>query len=133
MPAGRKTKYTPETVAKVLQAIRLGATYTLACNYASISLAVFEDWMRDKSDFSESVKAAEGAGAVGWLAKIEQAANEGSWQAAAWKLERKYPKDYGRVVRVDLEGDLRRLAAELGLDADDAVAEAERLVGSRPA
>jgi hypothetical protein len=35
---------------------------------------------------------------VKWLARIEQAASE-HWQAAAWKLERRYPKDYGRSVQ----------------------------------
>ena len=36
---------------------------------------------------------------MGWLAKIEQAANQGHWQAAAWKLERRYPQEYGRTVQ----------------------------------
>ena len=30
----RRSKYTPETVDKITQAIRLGATYQLACNFA---------------------------------------------------------------------------------------------------
>jgi hypothetical protein len=40
---------------------------------------------------------------VGWLAKIEAAANEGAWQAAAWKLERRYPHEYGRSA-VEVSG-----------------------------
>jgi hypothetical protein len=40
---------------------------------------------------------AEGRAAIGWLALIEQAAREGNWQAAAWKLERRYPETYGRT------------------------------------
>jgi transposase len=98
MPAGRPTKYTPETVKKIVDAIRVGATFRLACDYAGITEETFSQWRKKYSEFSDAIKEAEGAGAVGWLAKIEKAANDGSWQAAAWKLERRYPKEYGRQV-----------------------------------
>lgn len=94
----RPTKYTPETVQKITQAIELGATYELACNYAGISYETFRKWMDAKVAFYEAVKTAEGKGATKWLAKIEAAANE-HWQAAAWKLERRYPNDYGKTVQ----------------------------------
>ena len=99
----RKSKYTPETVDKITQAIRLGATYKLACDYAGISEDTFANWKRLHSDFSEAIKTAEGGAVVGWLAKIEKAATEGNWQAAAWKLERRYPDMYGRQ-RVEVSG-----------------------------
>src|SRR5262249_52190193 len=41
---------------------------------------------------------AEGKAVVRWLAQIEQAAREGAWQASAWRLERRYPQEYGRQV-----------------------------------
>ena len=98
MPAGRPTKYTPETVKKIVDAIRVGATFRLACDYAGITEETFSQWRKKYSEFSDAIKEAEGQGVVGWLAKIEKAANEGVWQAAAWKLERRYPKEYGRQV-----------------------------------
>lgn len=101
--AGRRSKYTPETVDKLTQAIRLGATYQLACDYAGITRETFYQWMKGKADFSDAIKRAEGAASVTWLAKIEQAASDGNWQAAAWKLERRYPDQYGRN-RVELTG-----------------------------
>ncbi len=94
----RPTKYTPETVKKITQAIELGATYELACGYAGISYDTFNTWRQTKAKFSEAIKEAEGKASVKWLARIEQATSE-HWQAAAWKLERRYPKDYGRTVQ----------------------------------
>lgn len=94
---GRDSAYTPERVQRIVNAIRMGATYKLACKYGGIVESTFYKWKLERKEFSEAIQEAEGAAAVGWLAKIEQAANEGTWQAAAWKLERRYPQDYGRT------------------------------------
>lgn len=87
----------------------MGSTYEMACNFAGISYQTFRNWMMGGekgtgkyADLYQAVKQAEGRAAVGWLAKIEKAANEGHWQAAAWKLERRYPREYGRTT-VDVE------------------------------
>jgi hypothetical protein len=95
---GRRSKLTPETQKKITDALQLGATYEHACNYAGISYQTFNEWTKAKPEFLEVVKEAEGKATVGWLARIEQAAKDGAWQAAAWKLERRYPQDYGRQI-----------------------------------
>lgn len=95
----RPTKYTDELVTKLCQAIELGATYELACNYAGITFETFRQWRDKKPEFAARVHEAEGKATVKWLAKIEQAATDGAWQAAAWKLERRYPHSYGRTVQ----------------------------------
>jgi transposase len=113
----RPSKYTPETVKKITDAIKLGATYELACGYAGITFETFNQWRKAKPEFSEAVKSAEGAAAVGWLARIEKAANDGTWQAAAWKLERRYPEQYGRQVHDHYRRDVvERIAREEGVD-----------------
>jgi hypothetical protein len=117
---GRPTLLTPKTIEAITNAIALGATYELACQYAGISRTTFFMWkqkgeaererlanggkpdsalgrkMRPFLDFLNAIEKAEGEAVVLWLAKIEQAASDGNWQAAAWKLERRYPKLYGR-------------------------------------
>ncbi len=101
MSAGRRNGITvtvPATVKKLTTAIRLGSTFRLACLYAGITEETFNQWRHKYPVFSEQIKEAEGAGATTWLAAIEKAAQEGNWQAAAWKLERKYPREYGRRV-----------------------------------
>lgn len=124
----RPSKYTPETVKRIVEAIRLGATFTLACKYAGIDYSTFARWLHTKREFCEAIKEAEGRAAVRWLTKIEQAASAGNWQAAAWKLERRYPQEYGRRLLVDVEQRIRRAAEEAGLDPDAAVAEAMAIV-----
>lgn len=116
---GRPTSLTPDRVKRFTDAVRLGSTYVLAAQYAGFHHATFQKWLKraEKAiataetaespippeeepfvEFYAALKKAEGDAVVGWLAKIEKEANEGSWQAAAWKLERRYAKDYGRSV-----------------------------------
>lgn len=100
------SKFTEETTTKIIQAIRMGATYDLAAKFGGITYQTFNEWRKKgeeaKSgayrDFVDAVERAEGEAAIGWLAKIEKAATDGNWQAAAWKLERRYPREYGRQV-----------------------------------
>lgn len=117
MPRSKKqkvapnSKYTPERVEKIVNAIAVGATFTHACNYAGIDLDTFANWRRRYSEFSEAIKEAEGRAVIGWLARIEAAAKEGAWQAAAWKLERRYPQDFARRDRMPI--DVTELDAEI--------------------
>lgn len=102
----RKSKYTSDVIKRLVEAIELGATYELACHYAGISFQTFNEWQKTKPEFLETIKAAEGLAIVGWLYKIEQAAKDGNWQAAAWKLERRYPDLYGRpgILKHEVSG-----------------------------
>lgn len=124
---GRPTKRTPETTKKVCDAIRAGATFEHAAAFAGVSYATFAEWRVRFPDFAEAVKAAEGAGAVALLAKLQAAATSGHWQAAAWILERRHPTVYGRrttvaVARTEERPDVEELAqaAERGVGAVDA-------------
>ena len=100
-------KFTPGARRRFVEGIRLGATVTMACNFAGFGRSCFYQAMergRQNPDslygeFVADVDRAKGQAAIGWLAKIEKAANDGAWQAAAWKLERRYPDDYGRRVQ----------------------------------
>jgi hypothetical protein len=115
----RPTKYTPEVVGKLTATIRLGTTYKLACDYAGISTDSFERWRRDNAGFAARIKEAEGAAAVAWLQQIEDAATRGTWQAAAWKLERRYPQDYGRRAEQVQGPNTEPFTFTIGLGDDD--------------
>lgn len=123
---GRPTKYTPEIIDKVISAIALGAPFTHACNYAGVSFETFNEWRKQYPEFSEQVKTAEGRAVEGWLSKIEKAASDGNWQAAAWKLERRYPEDFGKRERLQLDvreidSEIERRLAELASRSKDSL------------
>lgn len=101
---GRPTKRTPETVKKLCDAIRLGASYGDACGYAGIDIATFGRWRDEFADFAHEIKEAEASGRVQLIAKIQKAATDGNWQAAAWMLERRDPQNYGRIMRTQVTG-----------------------------
>jgi hypothetical protein len=103
---GRKPIPIEPYIDKLEQAILIGATYELAAMYAGISQRTFARWRAQAETAKEGTPLAalrnrlieaEGRAAIGWLAKIERAANEGNWQAASWKLERRYPEQFGRT------------------------------------
>jgi transposase len=96
-------KKTPERMKRILQALELGATYQLAANAAGISATTLTRWMKEDEEFGDECRSSEGKAAVRWLAKIEQAASAGDWHAAAWTLERRFPRDYGKRI-VEHEG-----------------------------
>lgn len=112
----RPYKLTEKVISDLTLALSQGATYELACNYAGISYRSFRYWMKAGQELDENddinerklkaeekmvlqlfqeVKKAEGKAVIKWLLLIEKQAQEGNWQAAAWKLERRY-KDYAR-------------------------------------
>ena len=99
---------------KILTALGRGATYAIACGYAGISLPTFRKYLKkgealvdmfeeqieqheDKAfyEFYLQVKSVECYAAIKWLDKIDKA-SDFHWQAAAWKLERCHPEDYGK-------------------------------------
>ena len=94
----RRTKYTPDVVQRLETAIAAGATYRLACGYAGISEDTLARWREHRADFADMLVRAEASAALRWLARIEQAGAE-DWRALAWKLERRYPQEYGRTVQ----------------------------------
>jgi len=96
---GRPSKLTPDVQQRIFAALSAGATYELAAKYGGASYESLNAWRKSKPAFAAAVDLAEGEAAVRWLAKIERAASDGDWRAAAWKLERRYPHQYGRSVQ----------------------------------
>ena len=96
--AGKPSKYTPERVRAIVQAIEIGAPYRHACAVGGIDEATFARWRERYAEFADAIKEAEGKAVTGRLARIRLAESE-HWQAAAWWLERKYPQEFGKTVQ----------------------------------
>lgn len=109
--AGRpKLQLTPEREELFLKAVRLGCPVRDACGCAGMNTETYYSWKREAAEgktarsgelarFIARIKEIEGEATRTWLAMIERAANEGKWQAAAWKLERRR----GMVLKVQNE------------------------------
>ena len=99
--AGRKTKRTPETEAKLILALKKGNTRRAACAYAGIGESTLNDWINDNPEFSAALTRAEDAAEFGYVDVIQECANNGDWKAAAWWLERRRKTDYSAKQELD--------------------------------
>lgn len=101
---------------KLLLAVRSGTDLDTSCHYAGLSVSdVYRDLERgkvlaereNKDNLSEAEKealsfwrdlaSARADSVVRNVAVIQQAAQGGSWQAAAWWLERSVPENYSKT------------------------------------
>ena len=71
------------------------------------------------AQFLQELKQDEGETALIWLQKIDDAMQDGQWQAAAWKLERRYYSEFSvnPVVREEVKKlfkDIKKLKLQQG-------------------
>jgi len=116
---GASLKLTPERQARICDAIRAGVRPEIAAIYSGVGARTYYRWMQmgraadAEAVYVGFVEAVELALAE-WEARdvllIGEAAKE-DWHAAAWRLERRLPKIYGKKERHEIanadEGPLR--------------------------
>jgi len=152
---GRKSKLTPELQKEMEKLFASGVTIKTACDYVGISTVTFHNWMNRGQEgdsgnsqyinFFEVIKKAQAVPLTESIAIVRKAArplfnekyddegnviertlvNGGSWQAAAWILERKDPANYAKTVNYRIEGldTLVKLAKELGHKPESVIAD----------
>jgi hypothetical protein len=109
----------PKQIERAAEAARLGMSYELQARYVGVSDRAYRLWRRRGEeetdgpyyDLVQAVESAEADGAAAALAAVIKAYREGSWQAAAWMLERRhgYTRTEHREVTVE---DKREIARE---------------------
>lgn len=118
---------------RLIEALQVGSYIEDACRYAGISSRQFRTW-RSLADEGvepyatkwEEVRNAESTSIISNLANIKKAGQDGSWQASAWLLERKYPDKFARRDKVEVQTDNKKFDVELYwadgniIDVDDA-------------
>jgi transposase len=134
--SGRPTKLTAELQAKVCDAIRAGNYLETAAAFAGIRKATFHNWLRRGARqtqgiyhaFSEAVEKALADSEARDVALIAKAAADGQWQAAAWRLERKFPERWGRRDRHQVDANIQ---GTVKVTPDDAIQELVGLLATR--
>lgn len=126
--AGRKSKYTPEVLRAVCDAIREGNTQQDSAALAGIGVSTFHEWMAKYPEFAEGVEKAHADFKRANVAAIRAAGVrpqkdgtlKGQWQANAWLLERKYPDEYGQRVTIKISPADEELLKKYKLTPDKA-------------
>jgi transposase len=133
---GRPTKLTPELQAKICSAIQAGNFIEIAAAYAGIRKATLHNWLRRGARqtqgiyhaFSEAAEKALADSEARDVALIAKAAADGQWQAAAWRLERKFPDRWGRRERHQVDANIQ---GTVKVTPDDAIQELAGLLAAR--
>lgn len=111
-PKGSTPILTDELIEKLAATIRGGAYVETAAAFCGISKDTFYRWLRAAEGeeatelllrLSDAVKKAMAEAELRDLSVISKAAQDGVWQAAAWRLERKFNDRWGRQAKVQLE------------------------------
>ena len=123
----RPSKRTPEVEKRIMEALSAGMSRRGASEYGGIDQSTLENWMKRYSDFSEAVVAAEAQCELRAVLTIRQAFTD-DWKAAAFWLERRRNKEWGRQVKVELINTVREMARAAGVDEDAAIAEVEQIL-----
>jgi hypothetical protein len=142
---GRPSKYTPERVQKICNLLKLGNTRKAAAHGSGITEETFSDWRQKKKGFAELIELAEAEFESRNVALIQKAAAERKveivktktysvqgkglitetvtttkvefdWAAAAWLLERRRSKDWGK--KLDVTSGEQPIKAIIGVDLD---------------
>lgn len=113
---GRPDKLTPDVHERIVALTRAGNFMETAAAAAGIDRETLRQWLKkgarvleDSDDpkelkfkaFADAVTEAAGASEATLLTLISNSARGGTWQAAAWILERKFPDRYGRRQKID--------------------------------
>lgn len=125
--AGRPCKLTPEITETICGFIMRGAYIETAAICAGITKQTFYTWMKQAnehktagktSDFTKLLDSVEKAMANSELKSIESIhkAAEKNWFAAAWRLERQFPKRWALGKREEEVNDENKPTTEVTLN-----------------
>jgi hypothetical protein len=106
MPPLAPIKLTDDLTRTFATLVRAGNTVAVACNVVGIDESTYYDWMRrakrkgDANDpyraFRAALEQARGEAEAILVGQITTSARNGSWQAAAWLLERRWPERWAK-------------------------------------
>jgi hypothetical protein len=112
-------------VGRLIEALQAGNYIEHACDFAGVGKSTVYRWLdrgqqehenieqglkptRSETPYLElwdAIKKARGEALVRNVAVINTAARGGTWQAAAWWLERTAPQQFGRTLKTEVTGE----------------------------
>ena len=107
-PPKEAPKYTPVTERRILRGLKAGNTLRATADSAGIDRDTLRRWMdqgetdhqagrdTEKSRLYGKIKKAMAVPVLANVARIQRAAQGGTWTAAAWWLERRHPEEWGK-------------------------------------
>jgi len=98
---GRPSSLSPAVAATIIEAMRAGNFLETAASLAGVGVSTVRNWIRaghrgTKQALAEFARDIAQARAEAEIADLNHIRNDPSWQAAAWRLERRHPKRWGR-------------------------------------
>lgn len=82
--------------ARFIEALREGNYLCAAAKVAGIHRSTYNDWFAADPEFRSACKTASAEAETKMVAIVMSAATAGTWQAAAWFLERKHAQRWGK-------------------------------------
>jgi transposase len=104
----RPSKLTDDLQTQIVRLIRAGSTVEVAAQSAGVAKRTFYSWMErgaaaepKRADapyaaFRDAVDQAHAESEAMLVTRIAKAAGDGSWAAAAWLLERRWPQRWSK-------------------------------------
>lgn len=129
----RPPRLTNKVRDNICRGIRLGLSYDRAAQLAGIGTRTFYLWKAKGQagrapiyvQFLQELKKAEVEGEAAAINQIVKAAQEGTWQAAAWLLERRFPERWARIQKLEVswKAELIDLIKSGSITMDDVIEE----------
>jgi transposase len=126
---GRPSKLTEDVQNRILRAVQAGNWLETASAYAGVDASTVRRWIaKGEADdaeepyrsFCAAIKQARAEAEIRAVALIQKAAQDGTWQASAWYLERSHPDRWGRK-RLEITGaDSQPVRVEVDVESLDA-------------
>jgi transposase len=109
MRTGRPTKLTTDLQERIVQLLRAGNYIETACSFCDIDKPTLYAWLKRGNRqragiYRDFLNATERAIAEAEIRDLEEIRKAKDWTAKAWRLERKFPKRWGRQDRLEHSG-----------------------------
>ena len=95
----RTGKYTTVLAHQVCDLIAKGVPFNAAASGSGIHVSTIHRWRKERQDFAEMIDQAIGVSEARLITEIST--NE-DWRAKAWILERRFPENWSKRDKIDL-------------------------------